>query len=708
MNREAAQRFYLWMTKALIFTALFSPLVLSGIFYFPFIVTKTIFFQIAVELALFFYVLLAVLDEKYRPKFDTLTKAVLVFFGVYVFASALGASPARSFFGTYERMLGVVNLAHFVVLFLVVKSVFISGRDWLVLLRVFLGASVLVSLYGIGQKLGMAWFYHAGIDRIDSTIGNAAFVAGYLIFALFFALLLLVKDTHRSFRIFYLFSIALNLVVIYFTGTRGAALALLVGFGVLLALYLFKRDISFARKKDMFFAVLGVAAVVLVAAFFFAGKDGFLQYFKRFTAVSLADATVQTRIFSAQSSWQGFLERPFLGWGPENYNLVFDKYYNPKLYPVENWFDHAHNIIFDIATTMGVVGLAAYFFLLGHLAWRGFARARQDPGEYWTGALVVTLALVYFLQNLFVFDSLVTYLPFMLVLAFASAGFPLSEMIEKKQKDGKQKRFYDPSLKVAVFLLPFFVLTMYWANVRPALAAYYTVVALRGGGVMNADEAIDAFGRALSYSNFGRHEVRGKLADFTVDFLNDKDNKDEDGKKKLALYTMREMEKSLEEAPLDFRNYLYFANFLSNANEALSKSGIDALKKADETLQQARELGQDKQILYIQWARIKFGLSDYEGAVPLLEKLAALGPDAVDSDTKLAYAYAKTGARDKALAIYRAFMQQNGLSVQNYIDIALGFADAGDKEGAIQAASKIKEIDPSLSEKADQFIGSLK
>src|SRR3989338_2255823 len=99
MNRETAQHFYLSATKALIFIALFSPLVLSGIFYFPFIVTKTLFFQIVVELALFFYILLAVLDEKYKPKFDTLTKAVLAFFGIYVLAAALGADPLRSFFG---------------------------------------------------------------------------------------------------------------------------------------------------------------------------------------------------------------------------------------------------------------------------------------------------------------------------------------------------------------------------------------------------------------------------------------------------------------------------------------------------------------------------------------------------------------------------------------------------------------------------------
>lgn len=709
MNREQAQNLYLNAVKAFIFIALFSPLVLSGAFYFPFIVVKTIFFQIAVESALFFYILLAVLDKRYAPKFDGLTKSVCAFFGVYVLASVLGADPARSFFGTYERMLGVVNLTHFIVLFFIVKAVFTTGKDWLLLLRVFLGASILLSLYGVAQKIGVTWsfIYHANIDRIDATIGNAAFVAGYLIFALFFALLILAKDTNIYSRSFALFSIALNTVIIYFTGTRGAALALGVGAVMLCAAYLLKKDIPAQTKKNTVLTLGGIVIFILVAVFLLAGKEGTLQYYKRFTSISLSDTTVKTRIFAAQSSWRGFMARPVLGWGPENYNLVFDKYYNPKIYPAENWFDHAHNIFFDTATTMGVTGLTAYFFLIGHLLWKGISRLRKAAEEFWTGMLVSVLVIVYFIQNLFVFDSLVTYLPFMLVLAFVSAGFPLGAASPAKQKDNKEKKYHDPSLRIAVMLLPVFILGIYYVSIRPALGSYWTVEGLKTQGI-SANEVIANFSTAIDYSNFGRHEIRGKLSDYTADFIYDKNNQNEEDKKKLATYTMKEMEKTIEEAPLDFRSFLYTANFLGQANEILAKTGVNAYQKADEILKRAQELGPDKQILYLQWVKIKFGLGDYAGAIPLLEKLSQLSPDMTETQTKLAYIHGKLGENDKALAIYHSLMKRKDLSVQDYIDIAVGLAASGDKQGAIATAQKIAELDPTMKEKSDNFISSLK
>lgn len=709
MNREESLRFYTYIVKACVLIALFSPLVLSSALYFPFIVAKTIFFQIAVEIALFFYILLAVLDKKYAPKFDGITKSVCVFFGVYVIASLLGADPVRSFFGTYERMLGVINLTHFIALFFIIKAVFTTQKNWLILLRTFLGVSVLLSLYGILQKMGVTWsfIYHANIDRVDATIGNAAFVAGYLIFALFFALLILAKDTNIYSRSFAIFSIILNTVTIYFTGTRGAVLALGVGGVVLGIVYLFKKDTPFSTKKKTILTVGGIAISILIAVFIFAGKEGALQYYKRFTSISITDTTVRTRILAAQSSWHGFMARPFLGWGPENYNLVFDKYYNPKIYPSENWFDHAHNIFFDIATTMGIVGVLAYFFLIGHVWWKGISLMKNNKEEYWTGTLISTLILVYVIQNIFVFDSLVTYLSFMIVLAFVSAGFPLRETSSLKQKEEREKRFYNPTPRIAVILLPIFVIGIYTINIRPLLGSYWTVQSLKTKGI-SADEVITNFSTAIDYSNFGRHEIRGKLADYTADFIYDKNNTNEDDKKKLATYTMNEMEKTVQDVPLDFRNYLYMANFLGQASDILAKTNVNALQKADELLKKAQELGPDKQILYLQWVKVKFSMGDFEGAIPLLEKLSQLSPDMTETQTKLAYIYTKLGDNDKARAMYHALITKGGLSVQDYIDIAVGLSAIGDKQGAISVVHTIVEIDPSLKEKADNFIASLK
>ena len=63
-------------------------------------------------------------------------------------------------------------------------------------------------------------------------------------------------------------------------------------------------------------------------------------------------------------SLKGLKEHPFLGWGQGNFNLVFNKYYDPKMYKQEPWFDRAHNVIFDRAITTGLIGLLIYLFFI--------------------------------------------------------------------------------------------------------------------------------------------------------------------------------------------------------------------------------------------------------------------------------------------------------------------------------------------------------
>ncbi|MBI1755432.1 O-antigen ligase family protein [Candidatus Azambacteria bacterium] len=730
MNREEMKQFYVKAVKTFLHASLFSPLVLAGAFYFPYIVPKTVFFQVAVECALFFYILLIALDKSYAPKFDTLTKAALVFFGVYVLAGALGANPARSFFGTYERMLSVVNFAHFIVFFLIAKSVLTQGRDWLLFFRTFVIVSVLVSLYGVGQKLGLPAFYHTDIDRIDSIIGNAAFLAGYLMFALFFAILLLVKDSNPSFRALYVFSAVLNLAVFYLTGTRGAALGLAVGAIFLFCAYIFRPSRADAAVEKKYLAWGLVALALAAGAIILLEKKsgGISQSLKRFTSVSFSDTTVQTRLLSARTSWEGFLARPVLGWGPENYHLVFDKYYNPKLYPAENWFDHAHNIFFDIVTTTGAVGFAAYFFFLGYLMYMIVRGARAGVSEYWPRMLCAALLAAYFTQNIFVFDSLATYLPFFMLCAYAAAGNPRTQRAEQSSYDGnprtqraeqssydgfplsrdaaarekKEKIFSNPIPKIAIWLVPLFLAGTYWINVRPLSAAHYAVLALQTDKT-ESRIAQGYFETAIALSNFGKHEIRGKLADFAGEAL--AQNKDEEAKKEIARYALAEMEKNLNEDPLNFRGYLYLAGYLSNNYAALASYGVDPLARADQVLARAEALGSRKPVLYIQWGKVKLLEGKRAEAIGLFERAVRLNPDATDSQLRLASAYRDDKQNDRAIAIYEeVFSRGNDLGVSAYIDLAVGFANLGKGEEAIAAAQKVAELDPSLKAESERFI----
>lgn len=709
MNREETKQFCLKAVRALLFASLFSPLIIAAGFYFPYIVPKTIFFQLVVEAALFFYILLVSLDKKYAPKFDMCARSLCAFFAVSVFAAALGASPARSFLGTYERMLSVVGFAHFLAFFFMARAVFTRKDEWRAFFRVFLFVAALASIYGIAQKLGVPWTYHPGIDRIDSTIGNAAFFAGYLIFALFFALILAIEDARPEFRLGYVSLASLFCAMIYLTGTRGAALGLAVGAIFLIAAHFFRPAASDMRVKK--YVSGGVAAVVMAAGMIMLLEQksgGISQSMRRFTSVSLSDSTVRTRILSARTSWEGFRARPLLGFGPENYNLVFDKYYNPKLYPTENWFDHAHNIFFDVLTTTGVIGFAAYFFFLACLLHALCRGARSAAEAYWPRMLLCALFIAYFVQNIFVFDSLATLLPFFMLCAYAGAGFMLEKNEVLSEKKEKEKVFSNPALGFAVWLLPLFLLGAYWINIRPARAAQYAVRALQTDK-KDSGRAREYFTRALAFSNFGRHEIRGKLADFTSAALVDERDTDREAKKDIAEYTLAEMERSVEEDPLNFRNYLYLANYLSGNDAALASFGIDALARADATLARAEALAPFKPLLFVQWGRVKSQKKEYAQAVALFARAVALNPAVVDSQLRLASAYRLAGDTEKAVNLYREISgNKEKLNAEAYVDIAVGFANAGKPEEAVAAAENAAALNPSLREASERFIAEMR
>lgn len=66
-------------------------------------------------------------------------------------------------------------------------------------------------------------------------------------------------------------------------------------------------------------------------------------------------------------AWQGFLERPWLGHGPNTFNAVFTRLKTDRLRQAvgETYSQqHAHNDILEMLCSTGILGLLAYLFLL--------------------------------------------------------------------------------------------------------------------------------------------------------------------------------------------------------------------------------------------------------------------------------------------------------------------------------------------------------
>ena len=113
----------------------------------------------------------------------------------------------------------------------------------------------------------------------------------------------------------------------------------------------------------------------------------------------------------------GFKQRPFLGWGQENFNIIWNKHYQPyflRFSAEATWFDRSHSQIIDLLALTGIFGTISYLMIFGAVFWLLFKKikildkkvAPHREERPRMGYVILGLMFVaYFIQNLFVFDT---------------------------------------------------------------------------------------------------------------------------------------------------------------------------------------------------------------------------------------------------------------------------------------------------------------
>ncbi|MDO8634128.1 MAG: O-antigen ligase family protein, partial [archaeon] len=330
-----------------IFLLPFVCLIVFNNLFFPFITGKNFAFRIIVEIITGLWIILALRDKSVLPKSSRLLQVFAIFIGVIFISDLLSPNVYKSFWSNYERMEGWVTLAHLFALFVVLSSV-MTKKLWEWLFRVSVGVSLIVFVYGSFQLSGKFAIHQGGV-RLDATFGNATYLAVYMLFHIFLNLLLFVSSKRGSlWRWFYGVAILAEVFILYHTATRGATLGLIGGlFLTALLVLIFHRENENAKKGAI---GLVIGLVVLVGLFFVFKNNDFVKnspILGRFSDLSVTDKTAQSRFMIWNMAFQGFKERPIFGWGQESFNYVFNKYYDPKMYSQEQWFDRTHNVFFD-------------------------------------------------------------------------------------------------------------------------------------------------------------------------------------------------------------------------------------------------------------------------------------------------------------------------------------------------------------------------
>ena len=406
-----------YLIYAGIFAIPFLVFIVSSSMFFPFITGKNFSFRIIVEIMTVLWLALILFDERYKPRKSLVLVMLAIFVGVVALSSIFGENFYRSFWSNYERMEGLVTYLHLVAYFLVLSGMMKTEKVWTKLFNTTLFASVIMSFYALVQLYGN-FQIHQG-DRVDATLGNASYLAIYAVFHIFLAMVLFYRA--KDFKKWvYLFVIALESFILYRTATRGAILGIIGG---LLISWLIIAIASPNKKSKLKHIYLLMGVAIVIVGFMFIKTTSFVKnspVLNRFATISLTENTTESRLTIWKMSWKGFKEKPLFGWGQENFNLVFNKYYEPILYKQEPWFDRAHNVFFDRLTTNGLFGLLSYAGLFGVALYYLWAKRRKTGLSVEDSAIFGGVFLAYFFNNLFVFDNLSSLILFITILAYVN------------------------------------------------------------------------------------------------------------------------------------------------------------------------------------------------------------------------------------------------------------------------------------------------
>lgn len=641
MKQESIKSASLWAIKIGAFIVPFIPLYVSRVLFFPYITGKAFVFRIIVEVIFAVWIFLAIFYKEYRPKKSALLWAILVFTAVATLATIFGVNPYKSFWSNYERMEGLISYLHLVAYFLVLGHVF-KKNDWKIFFNLFVVSGILESVYAWLQRFGYLTSLQGGIGRPDGTIGNPTYLAGYLIFIVFFCFWLALSSRRKGSKIFYSAAALFILATIYLTASRGPGLAIIIGGILASAFYLItNRHKNVAYKKVM---VVVLAFLILApGAIWMARNTNFIRNnptFSRLTLLSLKERTISSRFTIWQMGLEGFRERPILGWGPDNFELVFSKYFKSELWRQEPWFDRSHNIIIDWLVNAGILGLFSYLSIFAAaiwLLWKGYKRNIFSFGEL---LLMLWLFFVYFFQNIFVFDNLATYLSFFAVLAFIQSSVAEADVKEEKKNFKSAVQADIKSSGIWVFLTIFISLiaVVNFINVRPLLANINLLEALRIQSHGDYPGVFEIYQKSLSYNTLGNKEIREQLSRFSLG-VGGMEQVDASFRDKILRAAVAESQKSVLENPLDPRSYLFLGTLFR---------GVGLYDQALVVLNKARELSPAKQQIYFEVADTYIQKNDFKNAVQVLEKTHSLDDSFERAAMNLAAAYIINNEQQKA------------------------------------------------------------
>ncbi len=603
-----------WIAIIALFIIPFLPLYVPSELFFPFITGKNFAFRILVEIALASYVLLALLDKRYRPRFSWILVAFGGLVAWMVVANLFGVNPHKAFWSNFERMDGWVTLVHIFALFIVAGTLLTVEKLWRRWWLFFVSVATAVCAYGLVQ-LGGGAEIHQGSLRLTASLGNAIYLAVYLMFAIFAAGWLAIRSKGWA-RHALLAFIPLAGLVLFYTGSRGPLLGLVAGvmFAAVLWLFLSRKEWKGGNTALGLKLAAGalVAIMVLTGTLFLVRGSAVVQnnpFLSRAASVFSLNQELRVRSTIWGMALEGVKEDPLTGWGQEGFNQVFNKYYKPSLYEQETWFDRAHNMYIDWLVAGGI---PAFVLFVALLLLAMFSILRASDMTRAERVLLISALVAYAVQALVVFDNLFSYVPLVMLIAMAHAASGkqitrLENLPEVRSQTG---------VAVAGLALIVCTIVIIWTVNVPSMRAAHHLIYAISPNQEGVEQNLGFFKKAVADGSFATQEIREQLVMFAAKIAAEEEIP-APLRKEIAMFALEEMEKEVAASPNDARLRIQYA------------AAFDTAGFTEESLAQIERgitLSPQKQVLHLNRAYRLYDLGRREDAVAAYQYAYELDP----------------------------------------------------------------------------------
>ncbi|OGF49903.1 MAG: hypothetical protein A2231_01585 [Candidatus Firestonebacteria bacterium RIFOXYA2_FULL_40_8] len=362
-----------------------------------------------------------------KIKLNAGSTLLLLFFTIYAFASVFySVNPLISFRWALE-------FTFYAGLFAAVVHISSGNKNvYFGLLNVALISGLLVSIIGIFQFFHLDFVFKVSnfTGRISSTLGNANFLAGYLILLIPVSLSLFFVVEDLIFKIIYAVNTVVLGAALFFTQTLNAWIGLALGmlvFGGLFIIFIPK------YRKLIIISAVVLTSIASILVFSFKPEEalGKLEKIGQFETFS-----ERGRWIMWQSAVSMIKERPVFGFGAGTYRVNFTEH-EAKLLKTKEFtgYPHvitkdAHNDYLQISSELGLTGILLLLLFIGSVifgAVRNLAKEEIDKKVIYIGLVCSLLAFLVHMFFNFPMKIAPSAVLFYMFLGLLASGFGVHE-----------------------------------------------------------------------------------------------------------------------------------------------------------------------------------------------------------------------------------------------------------------------------------------